>query len=286
MATSNAAYASSGVNLRLNLVGTALTTGAQGTDAELILNRLRAGSDGYFDNLSSLRESKGADLVSLLTDANIGYCGIAFYPMAGGSYGQSVIAQSCAVDNLSFPHEVGHNLGAAHDRYVDFSGYYSYGFGYINLAQRWRTIMAYNNQCADSGFNCTRIARFSGPSVSWNGLPAGNTTTDNARALNTTAAMVAGYRTPSRQEVAVRVSGRGGVSASATAAYLNITVTGPRPPVSSRSTRAARPDRAPPRSTSPLVGQSRTRPSCGSAPAAAPAMSATTPQPRWTSSST
>ena len=229
VAVSNAAYANSGIALRLNLVGTALATGSQGTDAEDLLVQLRNGSDGKFDNLSALRESKGADLVSLLTDENIGYCGIAYYPVAGGSYGQSVVAESCAVDNLSFPHELGHNVGAAHDRYIEYpNGYYpTYGYGYINLTQRWRTIMSYNNQCADSGFDCTRIARFSSPGARWNNLPTGvANSTDNTRAINTTAAQVAGYRTPSKQEVAVQVAGVGGVASTATAAYLNVTVTG------------------------------------------------------------
>jgi hypothetical protein len=185
------------------------------------LNSLTSTSDGSNDNLHTARNQTGADLVSLLV-AGGPYCGIAWYP-GSAVYGFSVVAQDCAVNNLSFPHELGHNLGAAHDRYVDSGSYHPGGFGYVNLAGRWRTIMAYNNQCASAGFNCTRVAYFSNPEVSYSGAPTGipvgqPNAADNRSAINASVSVVAGYRptsTPSHLLSVTRSgSGTGTVTSS------------------------------------------------------------------------
>ncbi|MGG2334348.1 M12 family metallo-peptidase, partial [Salmonella enterica] len=86
--------------------------------------------------------------ISEVSDA---YCGLAWLtPGAASAY--SSIVRSCAISNLSFPHEIGHNLGARHDRYVDpSSSTTAYNFGYVDTAARVRTIMAYNNACSDAG---------------------------------------------------------------------------------------------------------------------------------------
>ena len=76
-------------------------------------------TDGAMDEVHALRDTHGADLVALLgvySDA----CGLAFL-MANvspgfASTGFSVTAWSCAVGNLSFPHELGHNMGLHHDQ--------------------------------------------------------------------------------------------------------------------------------------------------------------------------
>ena len=36
-------------------------------------------------------------------------------------------------------------------------------------SSRWRTIMAYNSQCADAGFRCSRLLRFSNPDQTYGG---------------------------------------------------------------------------------------------------------------------
>jgi hypothetical protein len=70
------------------------------------------------------------------------------------------------VTNYSMHHESGHNMGLHHDRYVDpIAPASQYHFGYVNTTAscRIRTVMAYNNQCTDSGFSCTRVNYFSTP---------------------------------------------------------------------------------------------------------------------------
>jgi len=192
IAVSNDAQVASDVSVFYTLKGTMLSNGSSSVADGTTLDQLRRTSDGNYDNVHSTRDSLGADLVSLLVDGGY-YCGVAYYP-GGPAYGFSVVGESFEISNLSFPHELGHNLGAAHDTYVEPNPYYPNGSGYINLAQQWRTIMSYNNLCADNGVYCDRIARFSNPALTYNGVPTGTSSMDNESALEASAASVSGYR--------------------------------------------------------------------------------------------
>ncbi len=82
------------------------------------LSRLRATNDGYMDELHSLRDSYGADLVSLIENEPA-YCGYAYrmtsLSTSFASSAFSVVHHSCATGYYSFAHEIGHNQGAHHD---------------------------------------------------------------------------------------------------------------------------------------------------------------------------
>ena len=195
--SANAAYANSGITTRLNLVHTAAVNYDESGDFNTDLNRLTSGSDGYMDEVATLRNTHGADLVSLFIE-NGQYCGLAWIGPSA-SYGFSVINRGCASGNLSFAHELGHNFGALHDPYVDPStSPYAYGHGYAVPAAGWRTVMAYNNACSAAGTSCTRIPYFSNPNLTYGSpaQPLGTTSTsDNARVHNQNAATVANFRT-------------------------------------------------------------------------------------------
>jgi len=111
--------------------------------------------------------------------------------------GFSVVARSCATGYYSFGHEMGHNMGARHDTYVD-SGTtpYTYAHGYTRPAAMspWRTVMAYNNACTAASTSCTRIQYWSNPAVSYGGTPMGDASSDNHQTLNNTAYTVANFR--------------------------------------------------------------------------------------------
>jgi hypothetical protein len=98
-------------------------------------------------------------------------CGIGQLP---GTH--SVVAGPCFKDNLSFLHELGHNLNACH------LGCGNGRSAYANTAQNFRTIMAYASTCN----NCPRIPRFSNslPAFSWNGHAIGDAEHDNTRVMN------------------------------------------------------------------------------------------------------
>jgi Metallo-peptidase family M12 len=223
ISTTNTTYANSGITQRVRLVYSGVVSyteaGASGLEIDTDLNNLTNGTNGL-GGVASLRETYRADLVSLLTHTpTSAYCGIAWLMSSPSSsferFGYSVVEQSCAVAGLSFPHELGHNMGARHDWYMD-SGTtpYTYAHGYVNTTSRWRTVMSYNNICAvTSPFtNCTRLAYWSNPSATFGGAPMGvpggtNSSSgcyanpanppcdaDDHRTLNNTAVVVANFR--------------------------------------------------------------------------------------------
>jgi hypothetical protein len=113
----------------------------------------------------------------------------------------SVVQRDCATGYYSFGHEMGHNMGAHHDRYAakNENGAYAYSHGYVDKPGKWRTVMAYNDDCNASGFNCTRIQYWSNPNVDYQGNPTGISENDsksanNALTLNNTAYTVSNFR--------------------------------------------------------------------------------------------
>jgi hypothetical protein len=199
----NTSYANSGITQRVRLVHTAEVVYTESGDIQTDLTRLQSASDGFMDNVHTLRNTYGADLVQLIVENGGGFCGIA-YPMTSVSAGFAanafgVTARTCATGNYSFGHEMGHNMGARHDWFVDPTNNspYTYNHGYVNAGAGWRTIMAYNNACSP-GF-CTRVQYWSNPNVTFNGAPTGvpegsPNAADNRKTLNNTAFTVANFR--------------------------------------------------------------------------------------------
>jgi peptidyl-Asp metalloendopeptidase len=204
VAAANAAYTNSAVGIRLNVVGLAQTSYTETGDMGVTLSRLRSTTDGHMDEVHALRNQTGADLVALISDDG-NYCGIA-YVMSTVSAGFassafSVTNQTC-FSNQTLAHEIGHNQGNAHDRANGGSASYAYAYGYRtcdNIAytngQSFRTVMAYS--CSGT----PRLNYFSNPRVYYNGAPMGvdyeldpARSADNARALNNTAGVTAGFR--------------------------------------------------------------------------------------------
>ena len=194
--TANLVYANSGITTRLRLVHYEQVDYNESGDFPTDLNRLTTAGDGYMDNVAALRDTYGADLVSLFVET-AQYCG---YGWIGPdpNYAFSVINRGCASGNYSFPHELGHNFGARHDMYVDSSPTpYAYGHGWVDVGERWRDVMAYNNACAAVGVTCTRIPYFSNPNQTY-GSPAdalgSSATADTVRVINQNAVTVANFR--------------------------------------------------------------------------------------------
>ncbi len=79
---------------------------------------------GALSGVASMRDTYRADLVTLMT-ATPGspFCGVAWLmtSVSAGfqSLGFNVVEQTCAVGNLTFAHELGHNMGLRHDWYMD-----------------------------------------------------------------------------------------------------------------------------------------------------------------------
>ena len=181
----NRAFRNSGVSARVGGWARAVSY-VESLDVGTDLDRLQGSVDGYLDEVHSMRSDLGADLVHLLvaftpttsTDGAI-TCGIA-YTSLNSTVGFGVTLYYGGCSGYTFTHELGHNLGLKHDRYVQFtystsgSAHVPYAYGYSNAdtfspvggGQCWRTVMAYGKHCFDvpggRGF-ATPVLRFSSP---------------------------------------------------------------------------------------------------------------------------
>ena len=226
VAETNQAYADSGVEQSIHLVHAEEVGYVEQDSLSIDLDALACGADEYsactvdaFDELHEMRERLGVDLVSLVTESGTDFCGMAFQfagepPDASPWNSFSAVGLNCGA--RSFAHELGHNMGLLHDRYLDADfrpKMYPYAHGYVNQEafkagatdrQAWNTIMAYYTQCYDSQIDCRPLMRFSNPDQSHEGdvmgIPGDEETlaldgpVDARRALNGTRSAIATTR--------------------------------------------------------------------------------------------
>jgi hypothetical protein len=201
----NSANAGSQAPFEWHLVGTVETSYQESGDLETDLRRLHDADDGYMDAVRSARLAKKADLTSLIVAmGNKGACGIAFQMnnassgFADHAFGVTALDYEApyTCSELTLAHELGHNMGNAHDLTSGGSGaVFPYSYGYQDPGTAFRTIMAYD---CDGG--CPRIGRWSNPRVQYNGLPtgteyvAGETGADAARSMGDVSPMVANFQ--------------------------------------------------------------------------------------------
>lgn len=240
-AQTNAAYANSDVDMRIEVVFVGEfndflpdRTTTSNWPASLMLEHLRAWSRGYAtatgpdgswwldypyrDGLEPIRSAFAADLVHIVGHGNCESEGCAGVAVILGYLG---FTEYRALPSLVFAHELGHNMGLRHDRYIDAGNWpFTYAHGYVNQAAfapdapasaRWGTIMAYDAQCRVQGrFRCRRVPFFSNPALrllndplgepgeAWTVAPVGPA--DSRRALNETRATVANFRSSANRE--------------------------------------------------------------------------------------
>ena len=202
----NAAYETSGARQRITLVLLRQVDYTEAERARIDLHRLTDPSDGIMDEVHQARNEYDADLVHLIS-APKDVCGLAW----GGpdeQRGFGLTGYHCEVNDYSFAHELGHNMGLNHDRYaVKCAGQaaprrpancqenipnrpYAHSYGYVNqqafspnapMSKAWMTIMAYDWQCFDAGIPrplgarrfCQRARSFSNPGLSYLGDAVG-----------------------------------------------------------------------------------------------------------------
>jgi len=202
IAETNDGYLQSGVNQRVRLVETAITSwNEKATEFSFYdtLVKVTNPTDGVMDEVHTLRDAVGADEVVVIVEGDSSYCGLAWLmdtPSAAfADYAFSVVARNCATGNYSFAHELGHNMGSTHDHNNADSGAYSHSFGMQLPEAGVRTVMAYS--CPTT--RCRRLNRWSNPDQIWGEAALGVSgdgadAADNRRSLNRTADIVSRFR--------------------------------------------------------------------------------------------
>ncbi|MCB0391332.1 MAG: hypothetical protein KDD58_08575 [Bdellovibrionales bacterium] len=177
-------------------------TGSAVADLNCVTNPGHGDCGGNnLSTVATLRAAHGADLVQFVTNTS-DYCGLAWVgaePFTS-NYGYSQKLFLCAGSTMA--HELGHNLGLGHDRYQ--TGYdpretsgYGEGHGYVDLINKTRTIMSYNDQCTDLGVTCERIGIYSNPYIRKNGQEQGDFGFTNAtNRINETFEAVSSFYSP------------------------------------------------------------------------------------------
>jgi hypothetical protein len=186
----NETFRNSGIpNVKLRLVHTQLVdydeTGGEHFDH--LYNMV----DGKvaFKGMRRLRDEKRADIVGLIVDDPSG-CGLSTRVGADAEEAFFVVHHSCAAITISIAHEIGHILGARHDRLIDANDTpFAYGHGYVN-GSKWRDLMSYQKGCD----GCPRLPFWSNPRVMYQGEPTGTLANDNARVILEQAERVASFR--------------------------------------------------------------------------------------------
>ena len=160
IAFANDAFERSGAFVSLNLVG-AEKVDYEAGNSGLDFARFIDPDDGHMDRVHTLRDTLGADLVSLAIPEG----GTALTPGAfslAGSY-PSTLA-----------HEIGHNMGLEHDRFTDLQPGFWYRSGFVVGWRGWLrcfgTIMAYPVRCKYHGKWPLGIPFYSSP---WRYAPDG-----------------------------------------------------------------------------------------------------------------
>ncbi len=225
---SNESFDNSGINTQFNLVHSAMVNYTDDS-ADGMTEALNDLTDnvGVFADVEALRTTYGADQVVLLRRYVDEGCGLAWiHTSSDPGYAYAVVHNGSKPDgsgyycsDLTYAHEIGHNLGCHHDRAnATGSGRYSYSYGYQSPFENFRTVMAYN--CANG---CPRIPNFSNPAIQYQGEATGVVDTaansaDNARTINQTRIDMANYRpaviSPYSLTVSKNGTGRGTVTSN------------------------------------------------------------------------
>ncbi|MBK7470670.1 MAG: Ig-like domain-containing protein [Betaproteobacteria bacterium] len=232
IAVANQAYIDSEVAITLRVVHALEVPYVEAANNTTALNELTSGVGVLAAAQGTLRDRYGADIVVLVRPFNypaqVG-CGIAWVGGYGGNgaaiggqshNGFAVVSDGNDVNGTgyycqaaTFPHELGHNMGAMHDRQTTTRGgtvplgvgAYPYAYGYVHDAT-WSGTQGQNVCNPGSGASCfgtimsylSKVSelKFSNPGLLTcpNSLACGTANDNAALGLNNTRAGVASWR--------------------------------------------------------------------------------------------
>ena len=237
IALANQAYAAGKLPYQIRRVAVDQLAVADTTTNTSLLSQMAARS-GAFSGLDARRAQVGADLVSIVrpfyATAQGNSCGVAYVTGANQSsipqysgYALSVVSDGVDhaglgyyCDNVSFAHELGHNMGLMHDRATVASqgggtGATAYAFGYVPSSAKWGTIMSYTfphtinfSNPADSTCNRSEVCGVAKTAAN---------SADNVSALAYTMPLVAAFAASTQTTTTYSITGVVTVNGSAVA---------------------------------------------------------------------
>jgi hypothetical protein len=170
------------------------------------LTALQQPADGLLDEIHAARDLYQADLSALLiAQGNNNACGMAFQMMSldpnfdDWAFGVTALDYpgDAFCGSLTLSHELGHNLGNAHDRaHASGDVLFPYSYGYQSPNETFRDIMSYN--CPNG---CQRVNLWANPDNWYLGEPTGvdyeadpANAADLARSMNEARLTAANFR--------------------------------------------------------------------------------------------
>ena len=204
--------------LTLNLVYSGEISYTESGNSSTDLNRLTY-TDGYMDEVHTLRNQYYADIVGLFTEiSDTGGLGWLLSSTFGDPAHAFSISRVQQVGwTYTYIHEMGHNMGCHHRKdqvEQPGPGLFSYSAGWHwtgNDSGKYCSVMSYE----DGGYN--RVAYFSNPSINYQGVPTGHSADgDNARTLREIKNVIAAYRQPPQTgSLSVTINPEGAIAAGA-----------------------------------------------------------------------
>ncbi|HPS55703.1 MAG TPA: SUMF1/EgtB/PvdO family nonheme iron enzyme [Sedimentisphaerales bacterium] len=223
----------SNTGMALNLIYSGEVAYTESGDSYTDLDRLTNVSDGYLDSVHTIRDQYGADIVSLFTNIeDTGGLGWLLSTTSGTpAYAFSINRVQQASWTYTYIHEMGHNMGCHHHKSQNFQA----GPGLFTYSAGWRWIGANNNKyCSimtyesgeyfDDGQTHTRVAYFSDPSITHQGVPVGDASDgNNARNIREIKNVIIAYRASKTRTLNVKSSGASSVNITSSSGHNGTT---------------------------------------------------------------
>jgi hypothetical protein len=194
-ALANRPFGNSDTMVVINLVGVLPVWYSSAGLARQDLAKLMKDGDGPLDEVHRERDRVGADVVLLIpsqadTPRRDRVAGIARQLARPAGEPQAAFAfVTSAHDPNVLSHEIGHVLGAGHERAIMKRGITPYAHGFVAPNNEFWDVMSYGTSGTPG------LPFFSDPRRTYNGMPTGDAATaDNARTIREFAPVVAAYR--------------------------------------------------------------------------------------------